>query len=61
MSLIQPVIWILLFGQVFRTLGALPQFGGHGYIDYLVPGSDDDGAVLGCMGGTGYIDDIESG
>ncbi|MBN9186317.1 MAG: ABC transporter permease, partial [Microbacterium sp.] len=38
MSLIQPVIWIVLFGQVFHSLGSLPQFGTAGYIDYLVPG-----------------------
>lgn len=62
MSLIQPVIWILLFGQVFRTLGALPQFGGHGYIDYLVPGILMMTVLYsGAWAGTGYIDDIESG
>ncbi|MFB7845039.1 ABC transporter permease [Microbacterium sp. NPDC056052] len=62
MSLIQPVIWILLFGQVFRTLGALPQFGGHGYVDYLVPGILMMTVLYsGAWAGTGYIDDIDSG
>jgi ABC-2 type transport system permease protein len=62
MSLIQPVIWIVLFGQVFHSLGALPQFGSTGYIDYLVPGILMMTVLYsGAWAGTGYIDDIGSG
>jgi ABC-2 type transport system permease protein len=62
MSLIQPVIWIVLFGQVFHSLGVLPQFGGAGYIDYLVPGILMMTVLYsGAWAGTGYIDDINSG
>jgi len=68
MSLIQPVIWIVLFGQVFHSLGALPQFGAStgsgagGYIDYLVPGILMMTVLYsGAWAGTGYIDDINSG
>ncbi|MFD4960566.1 ABC transporter permease [Microbacterium sp. NPDC058389] len=68
MSLIQPVIWIVLFGQVFHSLGALPQFGPSsgsgtgGYIDYLVPGILMMTVLYsGAWAGTGYIDDIHSG
>jgi ABC-2 type transport system permease protein len=62
MSLIQPVFWIVLFGQVFQSLGALPQFGGEGYIDYLVPGILMMTVLYsGAWAGTGYIDDIASG
>jgi ABC-2 type transport system permease protein len=62
MSLIQPVIWIVLFGQVFHSLGALPQFGTTGYIDYLVPGILMMTVLYsGAWAGTGYIDDINSG
>ena len=62
MSLIQPVIWIVLFGAVFSSLGALPQFGGEGYIDYLVPGILMMTVLYsGAWAGTGYIDDINSG
>jgi len=68
MSLIQPVIWIVLFGQVFQSLGALPQFapstgsGTAGYIDYLVPGILMMTVLYsGAWAGTGYIDDINSG
>jgi ABC-2 type transport system permease protein len=62
MSLVQPVIWIVLFGQVFRSLGALPQFDGAGYIAYLVPGILMMTVLYsGAWAGTGYIDDIGSG
>jgi ABC-2 type transport system permease protein len=62
MSLVQPVIWIVLFGQVFHSLGALPQFGGEGYIEYLVPGILMMTVLYsGAWAGTGYIDDIGSG
>ena len=62
MSLIQPIIWILLFGQVFASLGALPQIGGAGYIDYLVPGILMMTVLYsGAWAGTGFIDDINSG
>jgi ABC-2 type transport system permease protein len=68
MSLIQPVIWIVLFGNVFRSLGVLPQFGsstGSGtgsYVDYLVPGILMMTVLYsGAWAGTGYIDDINSG
>lgn len=62
MSLIQPVIWIVLFGAVFSSLGALPQFGGEGYIDYLVPGILMMTVLYsGAWAGTGFIDDINSG
>lgn len=62
MSLVQPVIWIVLFGQVFHSLGVLPQFGGAGYIAYLVPGILMMTVLYsGAWAGTGYIDDIGSG
>lgn len=61
-SLIQPVIWILLFGQVFRSLGALPELGSGGYIAYLTPGILMMTVIYsGAWAGTGYIDDIKSG
>jgi len=62
MSLVQPVIWIVLFGQVFHSLGALPQFGAAGYIAYLVPGILMMTVLYsGAWAGSGYIDDIRSG
>jgi ABC-2 type transport system permease protein len=37
-SLIQPVIWLFLFGSLFRKIVELPGFGSASYLDYLVPG-----------------------
>ena len=36
--LIQPVIWLFLFGSLFRKIVELPGFGSASYLDYLVPG-----------------------
>jgi ABC-2 type transport system permease protein len=36
--LIQPVIWLFLFGSLFRRVVELPGFGAPSYLDYLVPG-----------------------
>jgi ABC-2 type transport system permease protein len=36
--LIQPVIWLFLFGSLFRKVVELPGFGAPFYLDYLVPG-----------------------
>src|SRR4051812_8822041 len=32
------MIWLLLFGQLFRRVAELPGFGGGNYLDYLTPG-----------------------
>ena len=37
-SLIQPVIWLFLFGSLFRKVVELPGFHAASYLDYLVPG-----------------------
>lgn len=37
-SLIQPVIWLFLFGNLFRRVVDLGGFGTTSYLDYLVPG-----------------------
>jgi ABC-2 type transport system permease protein len=37
-NLIQPVIWLFLFGSLFRTVVELPGFSTASYLDYLVPG-----------------------
>jgi len=61
-SLVQPIVWILLFGQVFSSLGTLPGFGGVGYVTFLVPGVLMMTVLYsGAWAGTGYIDDMKSG
>ena len=61
-SLVQPVVWILLFGQVFSSLSKLPGFGDAGYVTFLVPGVLMMTVLYsGAWAGTGYIDDMKSG
>ena len=34
----QPLIWLLLFGALFKAVTQIPGFTGSSYIDYLTPG-----------------------
>lgn len=62
LSLVQPAIWIGLFGQVFRALGDFPAIGSQGYVTYLVPGILMMTVLYsGAWAGSGYIDDMKSG
>ncbi|HWV76132.1 MAG TPA: ABC transporter permease, partial [Isoptericola sp.] len=41
MNLLQPMIWLLLFGQLFRSVIEIPGFAGGAdvsYLEYLTPG-----------------------
>jgi len=37
-SLVQPVVWLLLYGALFRKIVEIPGFGAGSYIDFLTPG-----------------------
>jgi ABC-2 type transport system permease protein len=37
-NLIQPVIWLLLFGALFETVSDIPGWGSESYIEFLAPG-----------------------
>lgn len=37
-SLIQPLIWLVIFGQLFRNMANLPGFPAGSYMDFFVPG-----------------------
>lgn len=37
-SLSQPILWLLLYGQLFRKVVEIPGFGGGSYIQFLTPG-----------------------
>ncbi|WP_171167997.1 ABC transporter permease [Streptomyces sp. I05A-00742] len=61
-TLIQPVIWLFLFGALFRKVVELPGFGGGSYLDYLVPGVVVMSALSGSMwAGMSTLDEIERG
>src|SRR4051812_8968650 len=61
-SLVQPIIWLTLFGQLFRKVVELPGFGSASYIDFLTPGVVIMTAMFGsAWSGFGFIEDIGSG
>lgn len=61
-SLVQPVIWLLLFGALFKAVTDIPGFGSDNYIQFLAPGVVVMTAFFGA-GWTGMpvIDDINRG
>lgn len=61
-ALIQPVIWLFLFGNLFRRVVELPGFGASSYLDYLVPGVLVMNALASSMwAGMGTLEEIERG
>jgi ABC-2 type transport system permease protein len=61
-SLVQPVIWLLLFGALFKAVTDIPGFGSSNYIEFLAPGVVVMTAFFGA-GWTGMpvIEDIDRG
>ncbi len=62
-SVVQPVIWLFLFGQLFRKVIDIPGFAYHGtYLDYLVPGLIAMNAMANNMwAGMSMIEEIDRG
>jgi ABC-2 type transport system permease protein len=62
-SVVQPVIWLFLFGQLFRRVIDIPGFAyGGTYLDYLVPGVIAMNAMSGNMwAGMTMIEEIDRG
>jgi ABC-2 type transport system permease protein len=61
-SLFQPVIWLLLFGAVFKRTADIPGFAGGSYIEFLTPGIVVMLAVSSAgWVGMGFIEDINRG
>ncbi|GAA1877974.1 ABC transporter permease [Pseudonocardia ailaonensis] len=63
MTLVQPVIWLLLFGQLFRSVVDIPGFAvGGTYLEFLTPGVIIMTALFSSgWAGTVYIADMERG
>jgi ABC-2 type transport system permease protein len=60
-TLTQPIIWLLLFGALFKAVTRIPGFHGS-YIDYLTPGIVVMLAVSSAgWSGMGFIEDINGG
>jgi ABC-2 type transport system permease protein len=62
-TIVQPLIWLLLFGALFKAVTQIPGFVGSGnYLDYLTPGIVVMLAVSSAgWTGMGFIEDINSG
>jgi ABC-2 type transport system permease protein len=61
-TLVQPVIWLLLFGALFESVTEIPGFSSGSYIDYLTPGIVVMLAVSSAgWTGMGFIEDMHSG
>jgi ABC-2 type transport system permease protein len=60
-TLIQPIVWLLLFGALFKAVADIPGFHGS-YINFLTPGVVIMLAVFSAgWSGMGAVEDIQSG
>jgi ABC-2 type transport system permease protein len=61
-TLLQPVIWLLLFGQLFKRIADIPGFATDSYIAFLTPGIVVMTALFSSgWAGMGFIIDMERG
>jgi ABC-2 type transport system permease protein len=61
-SLVQAVVWLPLFGSVFRSVAHVPGFGGGDYIAYLTPGVAVMSALFSSgWAGMSFIIDMDRG
>ena len=61
-TLIQPMIWLLLFGALFKRVVEIPGFKGGSYIEFLTPGVIVMTAISSAgWNGMAFIDDMRSG
>ena len=61
-TLTQPVIWLLLFGALFKKVAEIPGFGTGNYITYLTPGVVIMTALFSSSWtGMSFIEDMDTG
>jgi ABC-2 type transport system permease protein len=61
-TLVQPIIWLLLYGALFKRVVQIPGFQSGSYIEFLVPGVIVMTAFFGAgWGGMPVIDDLNRG
>ncbi len=62
MSLVQPLIWLLLFGQLFRNIVNIPGFPTENYLAFLAPGIVVMTSLFGAtFSGMGTLVDVDLG
>src|ERR671936_1825510 len=61
-TLVQPVIWLLLFGALFKNVVEIPGFDAANYKNFLAPGIVVMTALFSAgWNGMGTIEDLERG
>jgi ABC-2 type transport system permease protein len=61
-TLVQPVIWLTLFGQLFRNVVELPGFSSGSYIQFLTPGVVVMTSLFSAIwSGMGMVEDLKEG
>jgi ABC-2 type transport system permease protein len=61
-TLIQPVIWLVLFGALFRSVSDIPGFTTGSYVEFLTPGLIMMLAISSAgWAGMAYIEDMNAG
>jgi ABC-2 type transport system permease protein len=61
-TLVQPVIWLLLFGALFKSIAHIPGFHGGSYVAFLTPGLIVMLAISSAgWSGMAYIEDMNLG
>jgi len=62
MNIVNPIIWLLLFGRLFTSVAKLPGFSGGDYLAFLTPGIVMMMAMSAASwAGTSFIDDMQTG
>lgn len=61
-TLVQPIIWLVLYGQLFKRVVEIPGFAATSYVEFLTPGVVIMSAVFGsAWAGMGIIQDLDAG
>lgn len=61
-TLTQPMIWLLLFGELFKSIARIPGFQGGSYVEFLTPGLIVMLAISSAgWSGMAYIEDMNAG
>lgn len=61
-TLVQPAVWLVLFGQLFHRVAEIPGFNAGSYVTFLAPGVVAMSALASNgWSGMAFVDDVERG
>lgn len=62
LSIVQPLLWVLIFSQLFGAVASISGFSGESYVQFLAPGIAVMTALFGAaFSGLGLLGDMRSG